>query len=79
VVTPTGYGPASVYIIASTAGSRVVGGASVAGVSVVDDSVVGASDAVEVESPPPQAEIAIVATRLEITKERRNDMPVSLT
>jgi hypothetical protein len=56
-----------------------VGGASVAGVSVVDDSVVGASDAVEVESPPPQAEIAIVATRLEITKERRNDMPVSLT
>ena len=56
-----------------------MGGASVAGVSVVDDSVVGASDAVEVESPPPQAEIAIVATRLEITKERRNDMPVSLT
>jgi hypothetical protein len=55
-----------------------VGGASVAGVSVVDDSVVGASDAVEVESPPPQAEIAIVATRLEITKDRRNDMPVSL-
>ena len=55
-----------------------MGGASVAGVSVVDDSVVGASDAVEVESPPPQAEIAIVATRLEITKERRNDMPVSL-
>ena len=49
------------------------------GVSVVDDSVVGASDAVEAESPPPQAEIAIVATRLEITKERRNDMPVSLT
>ena len=56
-----------------------MGGASVAGVSVVDDSVVGASDAVEVESPPPQAEIAIVATRLEITKDRRNDMPVSLT
>jgi hypothetical protein len=56
-----------------------VGGVSVAGVSVVDDSVVGALDAVEVESPPPQAEIAIVATRLEITKERRNDMPVSLT
>ena len=55
-----------------------MGGASVAGVSVVDDSVVGASDAVEVESPPPQAEIAIVATRLEITKDRRNDMPVSL-
>ena len=52
---------------------------SVVGASVVDDSVVGASDAVEVESPPPQAEIAIVATRLEITKERRNDMPVSLT
>ena len=56
-----------------------MGGASVAGVSVVDDSVVGALDAVEVESPPPQAEIAIVAIRLEITKEWRNDMPVSLT
>ena len=55
-----------------------MGGASDAGVSVVDDSVVGASDAVEVESPPPQAEIAIVATRLEITKDRRNDMPASL-
>jgi hypothetical protein len=63
-----------VYIIASTAGSRVVLGASVAGASVVDDSVVGASDAVEAESPPPQAEIAIVASRAKKTGDERNDM-----
>jgi hypothetical protein len=57
-----------VYIIASTAGSRVAGGASVlegsvVGVSVVDDSVVGASDAVDVELSPPQAERAMAASR----------------
>jgi hypothetical protein len=57
-----------VYIIASTAGSRVAAGASVlegsvVGASVVDDSVVGASDAVDVESFPPQAERAIAASR----------------
>jgi tetrahydrodipicolinate N-succinyltransferase len=63
-----------VYIIASIAGSRVVLGASVAGVSVVDVSVVGASDAVEAESPPPQAETAIVAIRAKKTGERRDDM-----
>jgi phage terminase large subunit-like protein len=57
-----------VYIIASTAGSRVVVGASVAGVSVVgasvvDDSVVGATDAIDAESPPPHADRAIAAKR----------------
>jgi hypothetical protein len=57
-----------VYIIASTAGSRVVVGASVVGASVVgtsvvDDSVVGATDAVDVESLRPHADRAIAAIR----------------
>jgi hypothetical protein len=57
-----------VYIIASTAGSRVAAGASVlegsvVGASVVDDSVVGVTDAVDAESLPPHADRAIAAMR----------------
>jgi hypothetical protein len=64
-----------VYIIASTAGSRVsVVGASVTGGSVAGLRVVGASVVGLTESSPLHAETEKVASRAKKATERRDDM-----